>query len=163
MNRFDLQALLVQKALGRSIETTRPVPMSIEQAQAALWPLHERFRPHMAQVQSLVYDQAAEAAADEAVEQLVLSEASWEQQSPGVWRVLLERHLQVQMLLTLKAAEAGGWDAPFLPVPEPADAVLRAKLAIVFLLHSTPLPFPVVERSNAELPKGNAPGTLTRH
>lgn len=163
MNRFDLQKLLVQQALGRPLETTRPVQMSIDQVQRALWPLNALFRPHMAQIQSLAYDHAAEAAADEAVAQMVLRGASWEQESAGVWRVLLERHLQVQTLLALKAAEAGTWNAPFMPVPEPADSALRTRLAIVFLLHSTPLPFPVAERSTAELPQGNAPGTLTRH
>ena len=89
--------------------------------------------------------------------------ADWSAEPPGVWRVLLERHMQVLQLLALKAAEAGSWSAPFMSVPEPAAPALRSKLAIVFLLHSTLLPFPIVERSGAELPGGAAPSSLTRH
>lgn len=163
MNRFELQKLLVEQALGRPIETMRPVRMSIEQAMHALWPLNERFRPHLAQIQSLAYDKAVEGDADAAVERWLLDDDDWRSEPASVWRVLLERHLQVLQLLALKAAEAGSWQAPFIPVPEPAGLALRAKIAAAFLLHSTPLPFPVAERSGAELPQGGMPGTLTRH
>lgn len=163
VKRFELQQQLVERTLGLALESTRPVDMSIEEVTQALWPLNERFRPHLAQIQSLAYDQRLEGAADGAVERLVLHGAAWDGEPSGVWRVLLERHLQVMQLLALKAGEAGSWTAPFLSVPEPADAALRARLAIVFVLHSTPLPFAVAERSGAALPQGNAPGTLTRH
>lgn len=163
MNRFELQKQLAEQALGRPLETTRPTPMSIEQVAAALWPLNARFRKHLAQIQSLAYDKSLEGAANDAVARLVLHDDTWDGEAPGVWRVLLERHLQVFQLLPLKAAEEGSWTAPFLPVPEPADAALRAKLAIVFVLHSTPLPFAIAERSGAELPQGDVPGNLTRH
>ncbi len=163
MDRFSLQKLLVEQALGRPLETMRPVRMTISQAMEALWPLNDRYRPHLAQIQSLAYDKALEAAADSAIERLVLHDADWATEAPGVWRVLLERHMQVLQLCVVKAAEAGSWSAPFISVPEPAQQGLRSKLAIVFLLHSTPLPFSVADRAGAELPHGNVPGSLTRH
>jgi hypothetical protein len=163
MDRFSLQKLLVEQTLGRPLETMRPVRMTIDQATQALWPLNDRFRPHLAQIQSLAYDKALEAAADTAIEGLALRDADWAAEPPGVWRVLLERQMQVLQLCAVKAAEAGTWAAPFIPVPEPAPAPLRAKLAVVFLLHSTPLPFPVADRAGVELPQGNVPGNLTRH
>jgi hypothetical protein len=163
MNRFDLQKLIAERALGRPLETTRPVHMSINQVIEAVWPLNERFRPHLVQIQSLAYDKSLEGTADAVIERWLLDGEDWDKAPPGVWRVLLERQYQVLQLLALKAAEAASWDAPFISVPEPADGVLRARLAIVFLLHSTLLPFPVIDRSGAELPQGNFAGTLTRH
>lgn len=163
MDRFTLQKLLVQHALGRPLETMLPVRMSVDQVTEALWPLNDRFRPHMAQIQSLAYDKTLEGAADIAIEQLVLVDADWSAERPGVWRVLLERHLQVLQLCALKAAEAGSWAAPLMSVPDPASPALRAKLAVAFFLHSTPLPFAVADRADAQLPQGNVAGTLTRH
>lgn len=163
MNRFDFQKQLVEQTLGYPLETTRPVHMSIEQAMQAVWPFNDQFRPHLEQIRSLAYDKRLESAADAAIEQWALNGAGWSAEPPGVWRVLLERQMQVLQLLSLKAAEAGSFAAPFIPVPEPADAALRGKLAVVFLLHSTPLPFPITERSGAELPQGSFAGTLTRH
>lgn len=163
MTRFELMQRLVQQALGQPLEGTLPVGMSIEQVVQALWPLNDRFRPHLAQIQSLPYDARLAGAADEALQRLLLLDADWSSEPSAVWRVLLERQLQVLQLLALKAGEAGRWDAPFFSVPQVADAALRARLAIAFLLHSTSLPFEVADRSAAALPQGAAPGTLTRH
>lgn len=163
MTRFEFQKRLVEQTLGCALESTRPVHMNIEQAMQAVWPFNELFRPHMDQIQSLAYDKTLEGAADTAIELWAETGKFGDDLPPGVWRVLLERQLQVLQLLALKAAEAGSFDAPFVPVPEPADAALRATLAVVFLLHSTPLPFPIAERSGAALPQGSFPGSLTRH
>ena len=155
--RFDLSKIIVERTLGKPLDTMPPVHMTINQAAQALWPLNDRFRPRLEQIQALPYDKAQEAAADAAVERLVLDDSDWSGEQLGVWRVLWERHSQVLTLLGLKATEAGSWDAPFIPVPEPASASLRNKLAIAFLLHSTPLPFPIAERAGMAQPSP-APG-----
>ena len=163
MDRLELQRRLVKKELGVELESTRPVWMSIEQSMEALWPLNKRFQPHLEQIRSLAFDKSLNGSADAAIERYVLSGDFWSDAAPGVWRVLLERHIQVMQLLAVKSMELGGWSARFVPVPDSAGAALRSKLAIVFLLHSTPLPFPIEERANAELPQGDVPGSLTRH
>lgn len=162
MKRFDLQRVLVETALGVPLESLAPAPMAITQCADALWTLNARFRPYVARIGSLAYNPTQEAAADDAVERLVLQNDAWTNEAPDVWRVLLERHQQALMLLAIRAADAGTWDARLFSVPAPAGDALRAKLAIVFLLHSTSLPFAVVERTDAALPQGNFPGTLTR-
>lgn len=77
MNRFDLIKAYVEHALGRPLETCRPVPLTGWQAVEALWPLNERFRPNIHQIRSLPYDAAFEPEADGAIEALVLRGDGW--------------------------------------------------------------------------------------
>lgn len=163
MTRTELMAQLAERALGRPLASTRPLSLSIDTVVAALWPLNKRFASHAAQIDPLAYNAALAPAADAAIERLLLQGDDWTAEPPAVWRVLLERQLQVLTLLALRAGEAGSWSAHFMSVPESADAALQSRLAIAFALHSTPLPFPIVARSAGDLARMPAPGSRTRH
>jgi hypothetical protein len=157
-----LMERLVERALDARMESLTPTNMSIDEAAQALWPLNARFRARMEQVEPLPYDKSLEGAADAAVERLVLDDSDWSGEPPGVWRVLWERQSQALTLLVLKAEDAGGdWDAPFVPVPVSAPPLLRAKLAIAFLLYARPLPFPIAERSGAAPGAGDGQGDMS--
>jgi len=163
MTRIELLERLASQGLDRPLAPARPARMTVQQVMEAIWPLGERFRPHLAAIRTIRYDAAHEPAADMAVERMLLQDCDWADEPPAVWRVLLERYLQAQMLLLHKASSAGKWGTPLMSVPEPASPALRSRLAAALLLHSTPLPFPAEDRSGAELPGPTTPARMTRH
>lgn len=160
--RLDLMEQLVLQEMGCQLQSLPPVSMSIDETMAYIWPFNERLRPHFEQIRSLPYVKRFERQADDAVARGVLEGAGWDDLPAPVWRVLLERQFQCLQLLALRAAEVGSWNAGFMPIPEGAPESVRQGLAVLFLLFDTPLPFPIVERSGADLPQGAAPGPLTR-
>lgn len=160
--RFELMERLVLQEMGVPLQSLAPVPMSIDAVAESIWPINAELRPNLEQIRALPYEARFERQADEAVAERVLSGVAWSQLPAQVWRVLLERHFQCLQLLAFKAAEAGDWGAQFMSVPMGAPVPVQQRLAMLFLLFETPLPFPVVDRSGVELPSGTAPGPLTR-
>lgn len=160
--RFALAQQLTRQHLGRELEETLPARMGINAVLESLWPMHARFKPRLAAVAALRYEPRCEAQADQALERLLLSNDDWSTLPEPVWRVLLERQIQALQLLTLKAAEAGDWEAPFMSVPMDAPPALRSALAVAFVLYAMALPFPVADRSDFAWP-ANAPGSQARH
>jgi len=160
--RFELMEQLVLQETGVPLRSLRPVPLSIDEATESLWPINRRLRPNLEQIGALPYDQRFEPQADAAVAALALAGDEWLELPAPVWRVLLERQIQCLQLLAFKAAEAGSWQAPFMSVPDGTPAPLRQRLAVLFLLFETALPFPVTDRSGAALPPETMAGPLTR-
>ena len=160
MNRLELIRTYVQQATGRPLESFQPAPFSGWQVVQALWPLNERFRPHLAQIRTIIYDRVFEPEADLAVEALVLRGDDWVTISPRAWRVLLER--QQQLLTVALMLERTG--QPMTRVPAQLAAGHQATVAIADVLHSMKLPMPPADRSGFELPEGALPeSSLRRH
>ena len=160
--RFALMEQLVLQETGVPLRNLRPVPLSIDEAAKSLWPINKRLKPNLEQISALPYDKRFESQADAAVSALALAGDEWLELPAPVWRVLLERQIQCLELLALKAAEAGSWQAPFMSAPDGIPAPLRQRLAVLFLLFETPLPFPISDRVGSALPSGAVVGTLTR-
>lgn len=160
--RFELMEQLVLQETGVPLRSLRSVPMSVDEAAESIWPINTRLRPNLEQISALPYDKRFEPQADDAVAALVLADDEWLNLPAPVWRVLLERQFQCLQLLAFKAAEAGSWQAPFMSVPDGTPAPLRQRLATLFLLFETPLPFPITDRAGAALPSGTVAGPLTR-
>lgn len=159
-NKFALMKRFVQQATGRPLESLRPESLSGADAAEALWPLNERFRPHLEQIRSLPYDALFEGEANAAIEQLVDKQgADWGELSAGAWRVLLER--QQQGIVVAMANERAG--NPLMPIPAVLTAAQRTVVVALFLLHGMKLPFPAENRSALELPAGSARASLRRH
>ena len=160
MNRLELIRAYVQQLTGQSLEFFSPQPFSPDQVQRALWPLNARFRPHMAQIGSVAYAATFEAEADAAVQALVLDDDDWSGVSPGAWRVLLERH--VQLLFVAQQLASSG--QPMTQVPARLAEQNQARVAIAALLHSMKLPLQPADRAGFDLPAGGLPeSSLRRH
>lgn len=131
------------------------------QTVEALWPMHDVFRKHLAQIGSLPYQAAYEAEADQAL--FVLSNGGeWTASAPSAlaWRVLYERH--IQSILMALANHLGG-NAQLVPVPQSLPAKHHKIVAMLFLQWAMPLPYPIQERSAFPWPEGSEPGSLLRH
>jgi hypothetical protein len=142
-------------------EWGKPRRLSGMDVVAALWPLNDLFRPHMADIGLLPYESCHEADADTAIEGFIGHGLSaWVNLPAGVWRVLMERHLQG--LVVCSANEAAG-NAAFMTVPAelPADSIPGA--AMIYMLHGMKLPFPVKQRSADEFPQPDAPVSRWLH
>ena len=126
-----------------------------------LWPLNYLFRPHLALVTSLPYVPRLEKAADAAIEAYVFG-GDWTTSDPpaNVWRVLLERHIQAQMVALANYSQ-GQREVMPLPLALPEAARLRA--AMLFFHYAMKLPFPVTDRTKHTWPETGFPGSLSRH
>lgn len=160
MNRLELIRAYVQSVAGRPLDSFKPAPFSGWQVVEALWPLNERFRPHLAPIRTITYDRLFEGEADLAVEALVLRGDDWASISPRAWRVLLER--QQQLLTVALMLERSG--QPMTRVPAELAAGYQSTVAIADVLHGTKLPMPPADRSGFDLPEGAlAESSLRRH
>ena len=161
MKQFDLFHVFIEKTTGKSLESLESRHLSGWETVEVLWPLNDVFRPSLVQIRSLPYDASFEPEADAAIETAAMAPwpPSWERLSAGVWRVLLERHMQG--LTVALANEAAG--NPFMPVPSELPASALTVAAMIFLLHEMKLPWPPENRSEYELPSGSARASLRRH
>lgn len=119
------------------------------------------FREHHAQISSLAYQPNLEADADAAIAALVFGQ-QWtaDNPSPGVWRVLLERHLQS---VTVALANERAGNARVVIVPSSLPKALRLQAAMLFLQYQMALPFPAQDRADHAWPQGPLPSSLRRH
>jgi len=142
-------------------EWGRPCMLSGMDVVAALWPLNDLFRPHLADVGQLPYEPQYEADADKAVEGFVArGVTAWSELPAGVWRVLMERHLQA--LVVASANEAAG-NSAFMAVPEELPAASIPGAAMIYMLHGMKLPYPVKQRSADGFPPLGAPVSRLLH
>jgi hypothetical protein len=117
-----------------------------------LWPLNDIFRPHSETIRIVKYDPRLESKADKAIEDFVFRDKkTWENMPLEIWRVLLERHIQMQVVAIANTKDNNSITR--LPGELPESARLGA--VMLLLLHSMKLPFPPDDRSLFELPKGN--------
>lgn len=160
MRKYELMATFVEKSLGRSLSEMSSLSLSGWDAVEALWPLNERFQPHMEQIRSLPYDPSFAGEADIAIESLLSpANSDWNALSSGAWRVLLER--QQQGIVVALANEHAGNSLMSLPVGLSAEQT--TVVVALFLLHGMELPWPPEDRSGLELPPGSARASLRRH
>lgn len=142
-------------------EWGKPRMLSGMDIVAALWPLNDLFRPHLADVGALPYEPSSEAAADAAVEGYVVHGSSaWENLPAKVWRVLMERHQQA--LVVASANEVAG-NSAFMAVPVDLPDASIPGAAMIYMLHGMKLPYPVKHRSAAEFPQPGAPVSRVLH
>ena len=157
--RGDLWRAFIERALGQPLEAFAPTFLTGEQVALALYPLAEQLRPQFLQAVPR-YDDTFEGAADAAIESLADNPLEfWAELPAGTLRVLMERVLQGMGVAA--ANEAAG--NPVMPVPPGLTPQQTTIAAALFLLHSMPLPWPVVERSSFELPPGCLPASPALH
>lgn len=160
MNRLELIRTYVQQHTGQQLEAFEPQPFFATQVLEVLWPLNARFRPHLAQIGSVAYAAAFEPEADEAIQALVLVDDDWSGVSPGAWRVLLERHIQL-LFIAQQLAAAG---SVMTRVPSGLAKHHQARIAIADLLHAMKLPLAPADRAGFALPEGaQGEPSLRRH
>lgn len=116
-----------------------------------MWPFNDMFRSRLHDIRTVPYSAQYESEADAAITRLAESpDTAWVGVSDGAWRVLLERH--IQMNIVALANEAAGNPLMTLPPgPDLSEDDLRVGLALLWLLKMK-LPFPVEERSSFVLP-----------
>lgn len=126
-------------------------PISPDQLLEHLWWLNDVFRPELARIVTLPYDASYEAEADEALSNLARDDntTSWAHCTPGAWRVLLERHIQMLLVATANMA-AGESVITYLPKGMKASDK-RIGLALLFLPRMK-LPWPPEDRSGFVFP-----------
>jgi hypothetical protein len=142
-------------------EWGRPRRLSGMEVVEALWPLNDLFRPHLGDVGMLPYEPQYEAGADSAIEGFVVHGVSaWAELPAGVWRVLMERHLQG--LVVASVNEAAG-NSAFMSVPVDLPDASIPNAAMIYMLHGMKLPYPVKKRSADGFPQPDAPVSRWLH
>lgn len=144
-----------------SLDNVQPVPVSGWRLIEILWPMNAVFRPYLERIRSIEYSPHFEAEADKAIEMFAEDPRAetWNDVSPGAWRVLLERHQQ--MLTVAQANEMIGNIVTVLPAGIPKEAELPGVMLV--LLHGMKLPFPLSDRSRLELPNIPPPESMMLH
>lgn len=128
---------------------------------AALWPLNDLFHPHLHDVGQLPYEPRYEADADNAVESFVLhGPAAWAELPAGVWRVLMERHLQA---LAFASVNEAARNSALMTIPDALPESSLQGAAMIYMLHGMKLPYPVKPRSAGEFPQPGAPVSRWLH
>ena len=114
-----------------------------------MFPLNGMFRARLHEICGLAYNPDFELEADTAIASLAENlTGAWESLSAGAWRVLLERHSQMQVLASLRKIDG----VPLITLPSGmSDDDLRVALMMLFLLQMK-LPFPPSDKSQYEIP-----------
>lgn len=125
----------------------------------ALWPMNNVFRAHHAQIAGLAYAAELESEADAALRVLV-DGGSWTAASPsaGVWRVLMERHIQS---LTVALANHAQGNKRVVSIPQDLPQPAHRVAAMLWLQWAMVLPFPIESRQSYQWPGAPAPDSLT--
>ena len=144
-----------------SSDNIHPVPVSGGRLVEILWPMNDVFRPYLERIRSIEYSPHFEAEADTAIERFAEDPRAetWNDVSPGAWRVLLERH--IQMLRVARLNEMAGNIVTVFPAGLPKEAELPG--AMLLLLHGMKLPFPLSGISRLQLPEMPPPRSMRLH
>jgi hypothetical protein len=137
-----------EEVLNRPLSSCRPIPRSWSEASKYLWPLNERFRPRIHQIKTVRYHSQYERAADKAIRDFVMHDADWRDLPLVVWRVLLERQLQMLVVCTTNEL-AGNLHSMYVPDELPVSD--RTKFVAVFGLYGMKLPFEVTDESAIDI------------
>lgn len=141
-----------ESMLGKPIQQCRQIPLSGWDVVEILWPLNKLFRLRLRIIKTIAYDSGLEKDADAAIELFVSNgEQAWTACPAGVWRVLLERYIQLQTVAL--ANEANKNNVTVIPEGLPDSARLPGLMLL--LLHSMELPFPPSAPTQLELPEGD--------
>ena len=145
--------------LGHPLDNADPATLSPFEAAEVLWPLNDVFRPRMATIRAMPYDPTHEAGADRAVRDFAYSPTGsvWEGLADGVWRVLLERHTQLLMVVTANMVNGS---PVFATVPAAFPQSARIGWLALRYLYRMELPWPAEDRSSLRLPDGGPSGLM---
>jgi hypothetical protein len=127
-----------------------------------VWALNDIFRPFSDRIKTIPYTAESEVEADRAIESFARKPdaATWGNLPGEVWRVLLERH--IQLIMAVKANELAGTQfKTFLPLGLPESSRLPGIMLV--LLHSMKLPYPVTDRSDFAFPAPGRGTSMTLH
>lgn len=161
MKDFSELMVFLEQMTGLSAEEWIPAPRTPWQLAEALWPMWDTFRPRAQRLKVLPYLRRHEQAADEAIIDFAVSGQEWTDALPaGVWRVLLERHMQMLTVCMLNEGVIGGFTW-HLPAQLPAEYETRAAVLEWWLRMK--LPFPPHAKGSMEFPDGSVPGPMRLH
>lgn len=157
---FDLATRFFERFLG-PLNDIQSVPVSGWRLVEILWPLNDLFRQYLSRIKIIRYESRFEPEADKAIERFSEKPdpAAWGDISPGAWRVLLERHMQITVVAL--ANEKEGSPITVLPSGLPKDAELPG--VMLLMLHQMKLPWPPEDRAGLELPEGPPPVSMKLH
>ncbi|MFX2607054.1 hypothetical protein [Enterobacter mori] len=136
-NLQTLTEQLVLKDSGIPLDRFPRVEAGGEMALEMIWPLLSRFKHRAIELQSAAYEARHEPAADQAIEEYVIRDASWDLLPLPVLKVLYERFYQ---LCAVYLAFENMGEKTVLPPPISAEG--RTKFLALFWLHEMKLPFP---------------------
>lgn len=159
----DEMAEYIERALGVPLWTVaegqRISPAGVA---AALWPLNGLFRPVLVRIRTVRYRPRFAPRADEAIAAFAERPVSetWEHLEAGTWRVLLERHQQLELVLHANAAAGRG---TFTTLPRRLERHHWLPALMLGLLHQMTLPWPAADRSRLELPEAPPVASLRLH
>ena len=155
----DTSTKYFEKVMGCSLDDLVPKPVSGWRVVEILWPLNDVFREHIHRIRSIKYRPEFEPEADKAIDLFAADPRaeSWASVSPGAWRVLLERHMQ--MMQVAQANEVAGNDI-ITVLPSGLPKICELSGIMLVLLREMSLPFPVIDRARLELPDGPPPVSL---
>lgn len=147
--------------IGEGWQTKQFLYLDGMQIVEVLWPMNDVFRAHHAQIGSIAYSKGFEAEADQALA-LYVQGGSWTASNPsaGVWRVLMERHIQS---LSVALANHVQGNTKVMLVPQALPVAKRKFAAMLYLQWAMELPFPVENRATYQWPGAPVPGNLQRH
>jgi hypothetical protein len=151
-----------ETVMGCSLDDVSAVPVSGWRVVEILWPLNAIFREHIHCIRSIKYRPEFEQEADKAIDLFAADPCaeSWASVSPGAWRVLLERHMQIIMVAIANEA-AGNATITVLPSGLPEESELPGIMLV--LLREMTLLWPPEDRSRLELSDIPPPESLTLH
>lgn len=129
----------MQQHIAGDVFAQQPKHLTASEVLTVLWPLNEIFQPDHAAIRALPYKAEYEPQADQAIEEYIQT-GKW-LASLEVKRVLLERHTQAIMALTMESKVAAQKSALPVAADLPDSALFGA--AILHLLYQMKLPFPV--------------------
>ncbi|MDE9466874.1 hypothetical protein [Xenorhabdus bovienii] len=141
--QVDLMYKLIEKELNTSLDNLPPLPVTGFQALRFLWPLNDRFKSKINQINTANYLAKYEKQADKAIERYVFNDDNWDKLPLHVWRVLLERQTQALMLFTTSECT----ETSVLSMPTGLTNEAKTKFIALFWLHGMKLPFPLVDKA----------------
>lgn len=135
-NARRMLELLCKHELGESLDAVQNIALDYFEVLECIWPLNDRFRPLMDELQHIAYQEEFEKAADDALEAFLLRNDDWSELPLVVWRVLLERHQQAILFCTTKS-----YGNEIMYIPDGLSEMARTKFAVGFFLYAMKLPF----------------------
>lgn len=161
MDNLDLAKDFFETILG-PLHNIPPVPLSALEFIEAMWPLNDVFRSRIHQIRAIPYRPKLESQADKAIELFAAQPqvGTWSKQPTGVWRVLFERHLQLQVVAS---ANVVAGNRKFTSIPDGLPEDQRLPGLMLLWLHSMELPMPIENRAETELPEAFDPASFQLH
>lgn len=150
MEKFEFLNAYIAATLNKMPdEWGEPRTFTGLQVVEILWPLNDFFRTQLTANLNVAYQAQYEQQADEAIMAYIMEGSdAWHSLPAGVWRVLLERHLQ--SLMVASANELNNPNFFTMPKALPEASLLGA--AMIYLMYQMKPPFAVKPLTAGALP-----------